>query len=98
MANNLAFGLGAALIYLLIILTMIPFIKDMFKSYFPNTPYIENFLAVEEEEEEGFFGGGQACREGGPDGIPCPEGSFCSQGVNASGHRTRDGTCSPIYM
>jgi hypothetical protein len=87
MANQVAFGLGAAFIFLLIILSMAPFVRSMFSSYLPNRAYVE-----------GFFAAGQSCREGGPDGIPCPEGYFCNQGINASGHRTRDGSCTPTYM
>ena len=86
MANQVAFGLGAALIFLLIILSMAPFVKSMFGSYLPNRPYTEGFSA------------GQSCREGGPDGVPCPEGFFCSRGIDEAGHLKRDGTCSPIYV
>jgi hypothetical protein len=88
MANQVAFGLGAALVFLLIILSMTPFVKNMFGEYLPNRPYAT----------EGFFGAGQSCREGGPDGVPCPEGFFCNQSIDASGHRTRNGSCQPIYM
>ena len=86
MANQLAFGLGAALIYLLIILSMVPFVTSMLGAYLPNRAYVE-----------GFFAGGQSCRVGGPDGVPCPEGSFCSQGIDSSGHSNRDGKCVSIY-
>ena len=88
MASHAAFGFGAALIVLLIILTMIPFVKSYFGSYIPNTPQLDGFTS----------GGGQACSVGGAGGDPCPEGFFCDRGVDASGHRTYNGTCTPIYI
>ena len=88
MANQAAFGFGAALIMLLIILTMIPFVTSMLGSYIPNTPQLDGFTS----------GGGQACSVGGVGGDPCPEGFFCDRGVDASGHRTYNGSCTPIFM
>ena len=90
MASHAAFGLGAALILLLIILTMIPFVKGMFGSYIPNTPQLEGFEVA---------GAGQACSTGGgTGGTPCPEGFFCDRAVDASGHRTTSGSCVPIFV
>jgi hypothetical protein len=86
MASHAAFGFGAALIVLLIILTMIPFVKSMFGNYIPNTPQLEGFQA------------GQACSVGGAGGDPCPEGFFCNRAVDASGHRSYNGSCTPIYI
>ena len=87
MPNNLAFGLGAALLILLVVLTVIPYMKSMLRPFLS-----EPFYNVIER-----FDSGQACRDGGPDGVPCPEGSFCSRGIDEAGHLKRDGTCSPIY-
>lgn len=87
MASNLAFGLGAALIMLLVILTVIPFLKSMMHPFLSDS--MNNIIEQ--------FDVGKACRQGGPDGIPCPEGFFCNRGIDASGHSKVDGTCSPIY-